>query len=150
MRRLESLTAQLERAVTMPEGFVLPGATPASGALDLARTIVRRAERLNRYSSAPAFNAMRRRRTPSGSGVAGAGVTYGNSDRSRTVDDLYFIIQSTMPKNDPGSLADEDYGVVLAYILQMNKLPPGKAYLSTDTLELRKIRFDTVRTVRKP
>jgi cob(I)alamin adenosyltransferase len=29
----------------MPEGFVLPGATPASGALDLARTITRRAER---------------------------------------------------------------------------------------------------------
>jgi cob(I)alamin adenosyltransferase len=29
----------------MPEGFVLPGSTPASGALDLARAIVRRAER---------------------------------------------------------------------------------------------------------
>ena len=29
----------------MPEGFVLPGSTPASGALDLARAIVRRGER---------------------------------------------------------------------------------------------------------
>jgi cob(I)alamin adenosyltransferase len=29
----------------MPDGFILPGATPASGALDLARAIVRRAER---------------------------------------------------------------------------------------------------------
>jgi cob(I)alamin adenosyltransferase len=29
----------------MPQGFILPGATPASGALDLARTVVRRAER---------------------------------------------------------------------------------------------------------
>jgi len=29
----------------MPEGFILPGVTPASGALDLARTVVRRAER---------------------------------------------------------------------------------------------------------
>jgi cob(I)alamin adenosyltransferase len=29
----------------MPEGFILPGATPASGALDLARAITRRAER---------------------------------------------------------------------------------------------------------
>jgi cob(I)alamin adenosyltransferase len=29
----------------MPDGFILPGATPASGALDVARTIVRRAER---------------------------------------------------------------------------------------------------------
>ena len=45
VRRLETLTKQLEAAVTMPEGFVLPGSTPASGALDLARTVVRRAER---------------------------------------------------------------------------------------------------------
>jgi cob(I)alamin adenosyltransferase len=29
----------------MPDGFILPGATPASGALDLARAIARRAER---------------------------------------------------------------------------------------------------------
>jgi hypothetical protein len=55
-----------------------------------------------------------------------------------------------MPKNDPGSLADEDYGIILAYMLEMNRMPPGKTYLSTDTLELRKIRFDTARTVRKP
>ena len=63
---------------------------------------------------------------------------------------LFALMRSTMPKNDPGSLADEDYGVILAYMLQMNKMPPGKAYLSTDTLELRKIKFDTVRSVRKP
>jgi cob(I)alamin adenosyltransferase len=45
VKRLESITSQLEDAVTMPEGFVLPGSTPASGALDLARAVVRRAER---------------------------------------------------------------------------------------------------------
>lgn len=43
--RLEELTSELERKVKMPEGFVLPGATAASGALDLARAITRRAER---------------------------------------------------------------------------------------------------------
>jgi cob(I)alamin adenosyltransferase len=37
--------AELEAGAPMPEAFVLPGATPASGALDLARAIVRRAER---------------------------------------------------------------------------------------------------------
>jgi cob(I)alamin adenosyltransferase len=42
---LDALLAELEAEVTMPEGFILPGVTPASGALDLARTIVRRAER---------------------------------------------------------------------------------------------------------
>ncbi|MEO8744543.1 MAG: cob(I)yrinic acid a,c-diamide adenosyltransferase [Candidatus Dormiibacterota bacterium] len=43
--RLDELIAELERSVTMPDGFILPGATPASGALDLARAITRRAER---------------------------------------------------------------------------------------------------------
>ncbi len=43
--RLEQLIGELEAEVTMPDGFILPGATPASGALDLARAITRRAER---------------------------------------------------------------------------------------------------------
>ena len=42
---LDRLLAELEAEVPMPDGFVLPGATPASGALDLARAVVRRAER---------------------------------------------------------------------------------------------------------
>jgi cob(I)alamin adenosyltransferase len=45
VQRLDDLIGGLENAVTMPEGFILPGATPASGALDLARAIARRAER---------------------------------------------------------------------------------------------------------
>jgi cob(I)alamin adenosyltransferase len=43
--RLEELVAELEGEFTMPDQFVLPGLTPASGALDLARTVARRAER---------------------------------------------------------------------------------------------------------
>lgn len=45
VERLEALMGELEAAVTMPSEFVLPGVTPASGALDLARTVIRRAER---------------------------------------------------------------------------------------------------------
>lgn len=45
IKGLEELITELEAAVIMPEGFILPGATPASGALDLARAITRRAER---------------------------------------------------------------------------------------------------------
>ena len=63
--------------------------------------------------------------------------------------ELYTYMRTMMPKNEPGSLADEDYAVLLAYMLQMNQMPAGKTYLSTDTLELRKIRFDTARTVGK-
>ena len=43
--RLEELMSELEGLVAMPDGFILPGSTPASGALDLARAITRRAER---------------------------------------------------------------------------------------------------------
>ena len=42
---LDSLMAELESEAPMPSGFVLPGTTPASAALDLARAVVRRAER---------------------------------------------------------------------------------------------------------
>ena len=45
LKRLEQLITEIEAEVTMPDGFILPGATPASGALDLARAITRRAER---------------------------------------------------------------------------------------------------------
>jgi cob(I)alamin adenosyltransferase len=42
---LEAQINQIEQQVDMPREFILPGSSPASGALGLARTIVRRAER---------------------------------------------------------------------------------------------------------
>ena len=42
---VESVLADLEGRITMPNEFVVPGETPASAALELARTILRRAER---------------------------------------------------------------------------------------------------------
>ncbi len=45
VERLEELMRELEAAAPMPSEFVLPGGTPAGAALDLARTVIRRAER---------------------------------------------------------------------------------------------------------
>src|SRR6202162_2528884 len=45
VERLDALITELEQAVTLPAGFILPGATPASEARNLARGIPRRAER---------------------------------------------------------------------------------------------------------
>ena len=45
VERLNLLMRELEAEAPMPEGFILPGSTPASAAMDLARTVVRRAER---------------------------------------------------------------------------------------------------------
>jgi cob(I)alamin adenosyltransferase len=42
---IETTIAELEDAVEMPRKFILPGASAGSGALDVARTVIRRAER---------------------------------------------------------------------------------------------------------
>ncbi|MEX2010840.1 MAG: cob(I)yrinic acid a,c-diamide adenosyltransferase [Chloroflexota bacterium] len=45
VRGVEDVLAELESRVAMPKEFVVPGETPTSAALELARTILRRAER---------------------------------------------------------------------------------------------------------
>jgi cob(I)alamin adenosyltransferase len=45
VRDLERDLLELERHVTMPREFVVPGETPTSAALEVARTVLRRAER---------------------------------------------------------------------------------------------------------
>ena len=42
---LETLIDEFEKQIEMPKEFVVPGATVGSGALDLARTLIRRSER---------------------------------------------------------------------------------------------------------
>jgi cob(I)alamin adenosyltransferase len=46
VEQLDDVMAELEAAVAMPTEFILPGTTPASAALDVSRTVTRRAERL--------------------------------------------------------------------------------------------------------
>jgi cob(I)alamin adenosyltransferase len=43
--RLEAEIAAVEQEITLPDAFVIPGGTPAAAALDVARTVTRRAER---------------------------------------------------------------------------------------------------------
>jgi len=45
VQRLENLIDDYEAKIDMPREFVIPGACPGSAALDVARTVVRRAER---------------------------------------------------------------------------------------------------------
>ena len=60
---LNSTISELEKEVEMPKQFVLPGASAASAAIDLGRTIVRRAERhavrLIHEGQMPAGNVLR-------------------------------------------------------------------------------------------
>lgn len=84
--------------------------------------------------------------------ISHTGPTFRQHWAGRPLSDLFTFMRTMMPKNDPGSLAEEDYGVLLAYMLQLNRMPAGKSYLSTDTAVLAKIRIDTLRAVpvRKP
>lgn len=43
--RLETIIDELEKDTEMPKLFIIPGASPSAAALDLSRTIIRRAER---------------------------------------------------------------------------------------------------------
>ena len=45
VRDVEAMLVELESHIEMPREFVVPGETPTSAALELARTILRRAER---------------------------------------------------------------------------------------------------------
>ncbi len=45
VKRLETLTDELGAKLKLPPAFIIPGASQASAALDVARTVVRRAER---------------------------------------------------------------------------------------------------------
>ena len=48
-------------------------------------------------------------------------------------------MQKTMPQDAPGSLSAEENGDIVAYILQVNKMTPGSADLSSDAAALKAI-----------
>ena len=43
---------------------------------------------------------------------------------------LYELISTTMPEDRPGTLEPQEYADVLAYIFELNGLPPGQEELS--------------------
>ena len=70
------------------------------------------------------------------------GATFNAVWNKRSLADLYSFVRERMPKNDPGTLSDEEYADVLAYLLRMNKMPAGKRELAPDSVALAKIRIE--------
>lgn len=58
---------------------------------------------------------------------------------------LYGYIKREMPKNEPGSMSDDDYAAALAYLLKVNGMPAGDSTLPADSAALDRIRLDSVR-----
>ena len=63
--------------------------------------------------------------------------TSGWGDSKLTVDDLDFIIRTTMPKGSPATMRPEEYTAVLTYILQQNGYPAGTAALANGAAGLK-------------
>jgi hypothetical protein len=58
-----------------------------------------------------------------------------------TLDDLYYVLRTTMPKDAPGALERGDYPAVLAYLLRRNGYPPGRQELSGEQNQLRSVQL---------
>jgi mono/diheme cytochrome c family protein len=71
------------------------------------------------------------------------GVAFEKSWRGHSLSELFGFISTRMPKNEPGSLAPEEYVDVLAYLLKLNQMPAGGVELPTDTTVLGAIRIET-------
>src|SRR6202521_4934021 len=54
-----------------------------------------------------------------------------------TLDDLFFIIRTTMPPQASSTLAPQDHAAVFAYILSANGYPSGPSPLTANSVELR-------------
>jgi mono/diheme cytochrome c family protein len=55
----------------------------------------------------------------------------------RRVGDLYTLIRSSMPVDNPGGLKDQEYLDVVAYLLKANHATPNADSLSADTTALK-------------
>jgi alcohol dehydrogenase (cytochrome c) len=58
-----------------------------------------------------------------------------------TLDELYYVLRTTMPKDAPGSLESSDYLAVLAYLLHRNGYPAGPQELNGAAGQLRRLQL---------
>ena len=58
-----------------------------------------------------------------------------------SVGDLFERIRLSMPEGRPGTLSRQQNADILAYMLNVNQFPAGKAELQKDTDRLKQIRF---------
>jgi mono/diheme cytochrome c family protein len=74
--------------------------------------------------------------------ISHTGEPFRNKWVGRTLGDLFTYIREEMPKTEPGSLSDEEYTLVLAYILRMNGMPAGRRALDPNDTAMARIRID--------
>jgi hypothetical protein len=71
-----------------------------------------------------------------------AGAAFVKAWVGRTAFDLFDQLRTTMPDDSPGSLSQQQYVDIVAYILKINGYPSGTDSLSTDPEALRLVRIE--------
>src|ERR671914_125138 len=61
---------------------------------------------------------------------------------SRSAFDLFELIRTTMPIDNPGRLSREQYVDIVAYLFKLNRLPPGNRELPADDERLKQTRIE--------
>ena len=72
-----------------------------------------------------------------GVGPALAGEPFWDRWGGESVHAFFEITRQTMPQGNPGSLSDQRYADLTAYVLQVNGFPPGESELPTDAETLQ-------------
>lgn len=62
---------------------------------------------------------------------------------SKSAFDIFDVIRSQMPEDNPGSLERQQYIDVVAYIFSLNAYPAGGAELPADDEGLKKVKIDS-------
>ncbi len=63
----------------------------------------------------------------------------------KKLSELFGFLRERMPKNDPGSLSEQEYVDVMSYMLRLNGMPTGIDDLPADSVALTTIRIDSSR-----
>lgn len=71
------------------------------------------------------------------------GPAFQNKWFGRPLYDLYDYVSQAMPKAAPGSLTEDEYVWVTAYILKLNGMPAGRTELSPEPAWLKAVRVDS-------
>jgi mono/diheme cytochrome c family protein len=61
-----------------------------------------------------------------------------------TLGELFGYLRREMPKTDPGTMSDDEYALVIAYLLRINGMKPGDTPLAADSVSLHRIRLDSM------
>jgi hypothetical protein len=77
--------------------------------------------------------------------VTHVGPVFTKSWAGKKLSDLFGFLRERMPKNEPGSLTEQEYVDVMSYMLRLNGMPAGTKELDADSVALTKIRIDSSR-----